>query len=105
MSLCAISMVSLYFWVANRACKTFITTRAAPGRPGSIALGVIEKYRRVGIAEMLVLRIVEDGMIKRGFTGELSLTLEDNFTINRFLEAIGAHRYKTYRIYRKQLPC
>jgi GNAT superfamily N-acetyltransferase len=70
-----------------------------------IALGVIEKYRRVGIAEMLVLRIVEDGMIKRGFTGELSLTLEDNFTINRFLEAIGAHRYKTYRIYRKQLPC
>jgi len=43
-------------------------------------------------------------MIERGFTGELSLTLEDNFTINRFLEVIGAHRYKTYRIYRKQLP-
>ena len=70
-----------------------------------IALGVIEKYRRAGIAEMLVLRIVEDAMIKRGFRGELSLTLEDNFTINRFLEAIGASRYKTYRIYRKQLPC
>jgi GNAT superfamily N-acetyltransferase len=70
-----------------------------------IALGVIEKYRRTGIAEMLVLRIVEDAMIKRGFTGELSLTLEDNFMINRFLEAIGADRYKTYRIYRKQLPC
>jgi GNAT superfamily N-acetyltransferase len=69
-----------------------------------IALGVIEKYRRAGIAEMLVLRIVEDAMIKRGFRGELSLTLEDNFTINRFLEAIGASRYKTYRIYRKQLP-
>jgi len=70
-----------------------------------IALGVIEKYRRAGIAEMLVLRIVEDAMIKRGFAGELSLTLEDNFMINRFLEAIGATRYKTYRIYRKQLPC
>jgi GNAT superfamily N-acetyltransferase len=64
-----------------------------------IALGVIEKYRRAGIAEMLVLRIVEDAMIKRGFTGELSLTLEDNFRINRFLEAIGAERYKTYRVY------
>jgi hypothetical protein len=25
--------------------------------------------------------------------------------INRFLEAIGADRYKTYRIYREQLPC
>jgi ribosomal protein S18 acetylase RimI-like enzyme len=60
---------------------------------------VIEKYRRAGIAEMLVLRIVEDAMIKRGFTGELSLTLEDNFRINRFLEAIGAERYKTYRVY------
>ena len=70
-----------------------------------IALGVIEKYRRIGIAEMLVLQIVEDAMIKRGFTGELSLTLEDNFAINRFLAAIGAERYKTYRIYRKQLLC
>ena len=29
-------------------------------------------------------------MVKRGITGELSMTLEDNFMINRFLEAIGA---------------
>ena len=70
-----------------------------------IALGVVEKYRRAGLAEMLVLHIIEEGMIKRGITGELSMTLEDNFMINRFLEAIGADRYKTYRIYRKQLPC
>src|SRR5207248_9353384 len=46
-----------------------------------IALGVIEKYRCNGIAEMLVLRIIEDAMIKRGYRGELSLTLEDNFMI------------------------
>jgi GNAT superfamily N-acetyltransferase len=39
-----------------------------------IALGVKPKYRRGGIAEMLVLRIIEDAMIKRGFTGELSMT-------------------------------
>ena len=64
-----------------------------------IALGVVEKYRRAGIAEMLVLRVMEETMIKRGITGELSMTLEDNFMINRFLEAIGAQRYKTYRIY------
>jgi GNAT superfamily N-acetyltransferase len=68
-----------------------------------IALGVKPKYRRGGIAEMLVLRIIEDAMIKRGFTGELSMTLEDNHLINRFLTAIGAKRYKTYRIYRKQI--
>jgi ribosomal protein S18 acetylase RimI-like enzyme len=68
-----------------------------------IALGVKPRYRRAGIAEMLVLRIIEDAMIKRGFTGELSLTLEDNHMINRFLEAIGAMKYKTYRIYRRAL--
>ena len=68
-----------------------------------IALGVKPKYRRAGIAEMLVLQIIEDAMIKRGFTGELSLTLEDNFMINRFLAAIGAAKYKTYRIYRRSL--
>jgi ribosomal protein S18 acetylase RimI-like enzyme len=68
-----------------------------------IALGVVEKYRRAGIAEMLVLRIIEEMMIKRGITGELSMTLEDNYMINRFLEAIGAERYKTYRIYSKSI--
>ncbi len=68
-----------------------------------IALGVIEKSRRAGIAEMLVLRVMEETMVKRGITGELSMTLEDNFMINRFLEAIGAYRYKTYRIYSKSI--
>jgi ribosomal protein S18 acetylase RimI-like enzyme len=68
-----------------------------------IALGVKPKYRRGGIAEMLVLRIIEDAMIKRGYTGELSMTLENNHLINRFLFAIGARRYKTYRIFRRTL--
>src|SRR5213593_5232831 len=68
-----------------------------------IALGVVEKYRRAGIAEMLVLRVIEETMVKRGITGELSMTLEDNFMINRFLEAIGAQRYKIYRIFNRSL--
>jgi GNAT superfamily N-acetyltransferase len=68
-----------------------------------IALGVIKEYRRAGIAEILVLRVMEETMIKRGITGELSMTLEDNFMINRFLEAIGAERYKTYRIFTRTL--
>ncbi|MGI8889693.1 MAG: GNAT family N-acetyltransferase [Chthoniobacterales bacterium] len=68
-----------------------------------IALGVKPKYRRGGIAELLVLRIIEDAMIKRGFTGELSMTLENNHLINRFLAAIGAKKYKTYRIYQRSL--
>ena len=79
----------------------FCKKRIRKGR--LIALGVIEKYRRVGIAELLVLRVIEETMVKRGITGELSMTLEDNFMINRFLEAIGAQRYKTYRIYSKAI--
>ena len=79
----------------------FCKKRIRKGR--LVALGVIEKYRRAGIAEMLVLRVMEETMVKRGITGELSMTLEDNFMINRFLEAIGAHRYKTYRIFKRTL--
>jgi GNAT superfamily N-acetyltransferase len=68
-----------------------------------VALGVVPKYRRHGIAEMLVLRIIEEAMIKRGFIGECSLILENNQMMNRFLEAIGAEKYKTYRIYSRPL--
>ncbi len=68
-----------------------------------VALGVVPKYRRHGIAEMLVLHIIEEAMLKRGFIGECSLILENNILMNRFLEAIGAEKYKTYRIYRRGL--
>ncbi|MFN2476136.1 MAG: GNAT family N-acetyltransferase [Chthoniobacterales bacterium] len=69
-----------------------------------VALGIVAKYRRHGIAEMLVLRAIESVMIKHGYgAGECSLVLEDNVMMNRFLEAIGAERYKTYRIYSRRL--
>jgi GNAT superfamily N-acetyltransferase len=68
-----------------------------------IAMGVRPEFRQHGVAEMLVLRIIEEGMFKLEFKGELSMTLENNVMINRFLEAIGAQRYKTYRIYSKSI--
>jgi len=67
-----------------------------------VALGVLEKYRRTGIAEMLVLRVLEEGA-RRGFCAELSMTLEDNVMVNRFIETMGAKIYKKYRIYRQPL--
>lgn len=67
------------------------------------ALGVVPKFRRHGIAEMLVLQIIETAMLNRGLTGECSLILENNTLMNRFLEAIGAERYKTYRIYSRRI--
>jgi GNAT superfamily N-acetyltransferase len=67
-----------------------------------VALGVLEKYRRAGIAEMLVLQVMEEGA-SRGFTAELSMTLEGNVMVNRFIETMGAAKYKTYRIYRRAI--
>lgn len=66
-------------------------------------MGVRPEFRQHGVTEMLVLRIIEEAMLKLGFKGELSVTLEKNVMINRFLEAIGAAPYKTYRIYSRGL--
>ncbi|MBO0696683.1 MAG: N-acetyltransferase, partial [Verrucomicrobia bacterium] len=68
-----------------------------------IAMGVRPQFRRLGVAEMMVLRIMEAGMVKCGFQAELSMTLENNVMINRFIESIGARHYKTYRIYSKSI--
>ena len=78
----------------------YYKTKIRTGR--LVALGVVEKYRRAGIAETLVLHLMDEAF-KRGLTGELSMTLEDNFMINRFIEALGAARYKTFRIYTRRL--
>jgi len=67
-----------------------------------IALGVVETYRRLGVAELLVLQFMEASE-KLELTGELSMTLEDNHMVNRFIESLGAKRYKTYRICSKSL--
>ena len=67
-----------------------------------VALGVVEEFRRAGIAETLVLKIMEAG-VQRGYFGELSMTLETNHKINHFVAAIGSRHYKTWRIYRKAI--
>jgi GNAT superfamily N-acetyltransferase len=68
-----------------------------------IAMGVRPQFRRLGVAEMMVLRTMEAGMVKCGFQAELSMTLENNVMVNRFIEGIGAERYKTYRIFKRPL--
>jgi hypothetical protein len=67
-------------------------------------MGVRPQFRKLGVSEMLVLRVMEEGMVKCGFAAELSMTLENNVMVNRFIEAIGATRYKTYRIYKRTVP-
>ncbi len=69
-----------------------------------IVLDVLEPFRRRGIAELLILRTLDYGKNVIGFTGaELGWTLEDNTLVNRAIEAVGGERYKTYRIYQKEI--
>jgi GNAT superfamily N-acetyltransferase len=68
-----------------------------------IELAVAEDHRCRGIAELLILKSLDYGKNVLGYTGaELSWTLEDNSQINQTIEAVGARRYKTYRIYSKE---
>jgi len=84
-------------WKLLRGLKRIRTARL-------LALGVIEPYRRRGIAEMLILRTFDYATQVRGYTGaELSWTLEDNTLINRTIEAVGGRRYKTYRIFQRPI--
>jgi GNAT superfamily N-acetyltransferase len=65
-----------------------------------LALGVVEEYRASGLAAGLYATLFRNAR-RLGYTGscEMSWILEDNVLMNRSLEAMGARRYKTYRIY------
>lgn len=69
-----------------------------------LAMGILEEYRRRGIAEMLILHTLRNGKQSQGYTAaELSWTLDENVLINRTIAAVGGKRYKTYRIYEKSI--
>jgi hypothetical protein len=60
-------------------------------------------FASLGLAVLLYREMNEAGKRRGVEWGELSWTLEDNDAINRGIEATGAVRYKTYRIYEKDL--
>jgi GNAT superfamily N-acetyltransferase len=68
-----------------------------------VVLGVLAEYRKRGIDALLSLESLEAARRLGYRGGELSTTVEDNHLINRFIESIGALRYKTYRLYQKPL--
>jgi GNAT superfamily N-acetyltransferase len=69
-----------------------------------VTFGILDQYRRRGIAELLILRTLDYGKNVLGYSGaELGWTLEDNDSINRPIATVGGQKYKTYRIYEKAL--
>jgi GNAT superfamily N-acetyltransferase len=66
-------------------------------------LGVKAEYRKRGIETLLYLEIFRRGQARGVRWGEMSWILEDNRLMQKGLEALGAKKYKTYRIYRAPL--
>jgi hypothetical protein len=72
-----------------------------------LLLGIKKKFRAqrkyAGLSLFLYAEL-NDGGKRCGMTwGELGWTLEDNAAVNTGIRMMGAHRYKTYRVYEKAL--
>lgn len=68
-----------------------------------IAMGMIEEYRGRGADAIFYLETARTAL-KRGYKRlEGSWILENNTMMNQIIERLGGTRYKTYRIYEKQL--
>jgi ribosomal protein S18 acetylase RimI-like enzyme len=67
------------------------------------ALGILKEYRNRGLDVVLYLDIMDQGK-KLGYKdADCSLIVENNERMIRALEAFGAKRYKTYRLYEKPI--
>jgi GNAT superfamily N-acetyltransferase len=66
-------------------------------------LGVAPEHRNKGF-ELVMIHELYGRTIAKGYKAcEASWTLEDNRAMNHVIEAGGARRYKTYRIYEKEM--
>lgn len=64
-----------------------------------ITLGVLERFRRTGVGELIQLELMINAE-KLGITGaEFSWILEDNLLMRSAIEKMGATAYRTYRLY------
>jgi GNAT superfamily N-acetyltransferase len=64
-----------------------------------LALGVVEEYRTAGVAAGFYAALIRNARQLGYGLSEMSWILEDNVLMNRSLQAMGAKKYKTYRIY------
>lgn len=68
-----------------------------------VIMGVIPDYQKRGIDSVFYWETYRRG-VKKGYRwGEFSWILENNTMMNRAAQMMGAHVYKTYRVYEKAL--
>jgi hypothetical protein len=68
-----------------------------------ITLGIIPEYQKKGTEAVFILNTIKEGIAKGFNRAEISWILEDNAPMVATAENLGADRYKTYRIYDKQI--
>jgi hypothetical protein len=102
--------------------EILVKARPGPSRPGSIlaavrlllgrrkvrlirlfAMGVVEEYRARGVDALFYYETARRAVAAGYTTGEASWILANNDMMNRAIAMMGAHVYKTYRIYEKAL--
>lgn len=68
-----------------------------------IIMGVNKEYHKKGIDAIFYQDVIKAGN-RKGYRGaEISWVLEDNLAMKQTAEKLGAHVYKTYRIYDKEI--
>ena len=82
---------------------TILATMKKTRRFRLVLMGVLEEYRRQGIELAMYAHVIEEGM-RQGFEEvEMSMIVETNEAMISSVERMPVERYRTWRIYRKEL--
>ena len=68
-----------------------------------LIMGVVERYRGRGIDACFYVQTARAALAKGYHECEMSWILESNTMMNRIIERLGGHIYKTYRVYDRAL--
>ena len=82
---------------------TLLATMKKTRRFRLVLMGVLEEYRRQGVELALYSHVIEEGL-RRGFEEvEASMIVENNEPMINSIQRMPTERYRTWRMYRKDL--
>ena len=68
-----------------------------------VALGVLEEYRKMGIEAIFFAKNIQESKKRNLIAGEASWVLESNEPMIAAAKNMNGEKYKTYRLYKKEL--
>ena len=69
----------------------------------TLVLGVLKDYRNRGYELALIQKTIHEGLSLGFHASDCSLVVETNTRLIEGLDAIGAKKYKTFRLYKKEI--